>query len=40
MRLVRDGDGWLIDTALLAILIDRVGPIEHVVQPLSQQGGA
>ncbi len=38
LRLVPDGDRWLIDTDLLAVLIDRVGPIDHVVQPLSRQG--
>jgi hypothetical protein len=39
LRLVPDGDGWLIDTDLLAVLIDRIGPIDHVVQPFSRQGG-
>jgi hypothetical protein len=39
LRLIRSDERWLIDTDLLAILIDRVGSIEHVAQPLSLQGG-
>jgi hypothetical protein len=38
LRLVPDGDGWQIDTDLLAVLVDRIGPLDHVVQPLSRQG--
>jgi hypothetical protein len=39
LRFVPDADGWKIDTDLLAILIDRVGSIDQIVKPLSQQSG-
>ena len=38
-HLVPHGDRWMIDTDLLAILIERLGTIDEVVRPLSQQSG-
>ncbi len=36
-RVVADGDSWRIDTDLLQILVDRVGTVQEVSRPLSQQ---
>jgi hypothetical protein len=38
-RIVEEGGGWRIDTDLLRILIDRLGSLEEVVRPLSEQVG-
>jgi hypothetical protein len=38
-RIVEEGDGWRIDFDLLQILIDRLGTLEEVVRPLSEQVG-
>jgi hypothetical protein len=36
-HLVPHADSWMIDTDLLAILIERLGTIDEVVRPLSEQ---
>ena len=38
VRLVREGGEWLIDTDLLALLEQRLGSVQELVRPLSQQG--
>jgi len=38
LRLVREGGEWLIDTDLLALLEQRLGSVQELVRPLSQQG--
>jgi hypothetical protein len=40
LHLVPDGEGWMIDTDLLDVLIDRLGTIDEVVRPLSDQAGS
>ena len=36
-RMVEEDGEWRVDTDLLRILIDRLGPLEDLVRPLSQQ---
>ena len=36
LTLVNEGDGWLIDTDLLAVFIDRLGTFEEVARPMPQ----
>ncbi len=38
-RIVEEGGGWRIDTDLLRILVERLGSLEEVVRPLSEQVG-
>jgi len=40
LHLIPDDEGWMIDTDLLDILIDRLGSIDEVVRPLSHQAGS
>ncbi len=40
LHLVPDGERWMIDTDLLDVLIDRLGSIDQVVRPLSDQAGS
>ena len=35
--MVEEDGEWRVDTDLLRILIDRLGPLEDLVRPLSQQ---
>jgi hypothetical protein len=37
LRLVREDGAWLIDTDLLALLEDRLGTVDELVRPLSEQ---
>jgi hypothetical protein len=37
MRLVREDGAWLIDTDLLALLEGRLGTVDELVRPLSEQ---
>jgi hypothetical protein len=37
LHLVPDGERWMIDTDLLDVLIDRLGSIDEIVRPLSDQ---
>jgi hypothetical protein len=39
LRLVQEDGAWRVDTDLLQILIDRLGSLEEVVRPLSEQLG-
>jgi len=39
LRLVEENGAWRVDTDLLQILIDRLGSLEEVVRPLSEQTG-
>jgi len=40
LHLIPHDEGWMIDTDLLDILIDRLGSIDEVVRPLSHQAGS
>lgn len=37
LRIVNHDGSWLVDTDLLAILIDRLGSLAEVVLPISDQ---
>ena len=37
LRLVGEGDAWRVDTDLLALLEERVGSVDELVRPLSEQ---
>jgi hypothetical protein len=38
-RMVEEDGAWRVDTDLLQILVDRLGPLEELVRPLSEQVG-
>ena len=40
LHLILNGERWMIDTDLLDLLIDRLGSIDEVVRPLSDQAGS
>jgi hypothetical protein len=37
LHLIPDGERWMIDTDLLDVLIDRLGSVDEIVRPLSDQ---
>jgi hypothetical protein len=39
LRVVPEGETWLLDTDFLEILIDRVGTIAEIARPWSEQTG-
>ena len=38
-RIVEEDGVWRVDTDLLQILVDRLGPLDDLVRPLSEQVG-